>query len=187
VASHKLEKGSKAQILCDDDIAILVEIVEILGDGQYSCLDVAGRWRKPLPYRGEELLPVDAVFDPPRIYLPYSEKVLGDTIFQHSCLYHPLEPKIKDELHESLYCLMLGYNAENSFVPAKDFQSAIDLLDQDLQKAQKIIKFHLKVLCNHSDIQLKKQGNRIVELFEILQNPIVLGETQSNCVPLEQD
>jgi hypothetical protein len=89
--------GHKAQILCSDNTAIVVEVVEAIDDDNYLCIDLAGRWHKPLPYNKKDLIPLDAVFDPPRIYIPHRPlMILGDKYAEVKKLAahlfsHPLE------------------------------------------------------------------------------------------------
>jgi DNA N-6-adenine-methyltransferase (Dam) len=47
--------GDRAQIFVEEGLTIPVKIIAVLPDGQYSCQDLAGRWRKPLSYAGSEL------------------------------------------------------------------------------------------------------------------------------------
>jgi DNA N-6-adenine-methyltransferase (Dam) len=47
--------GDRAELSLEDGLGMLVKIIEVLADGQYLCIDLAGRWRSPLLYRREEL------------------------------------------------------------------------------------------------------------------------------------
>jgi hypothetical protein len=52
-----LQAGDRAERHLEGELGMAIEIIEVLPDGQFLCIDMAGRWRSPKVYRREELQP----------------------------------------------------------------------------------------------------------------------------------